>query len=141
MNDSLKIFLISSVKTAFLSGVIGGIAYLFGGNFAKWYLLGFVGQYVGFYLFNTFLEYKAARDIRILRLKEAEIVAQNQIQVDCAACKKENQVIVRFNQENRFICGHCNTKNSVYLNAETAVVTEPKYESEPIVNTSSTNGL
>lgn len=141
MKDPLKEFLISSFKTAFISALVGGLAYVFGGNFTLWYLIAFIGQYIVFYLFNTFLQYKSARDLRILQQKEAELLSQNTAVVECAACKKESPVLVKFGQENHFICGYCNTKNSVYLFAETAVTTEPKYETTPAINTSSTNGL
>ena len=141
MNDPLKTFLISSVKTAFIAGIVATTAYFFGGNPAMWFVLGMVGQYIAFYLFNTYIEYKAARDMRVILNQEAQMIAQNTTTVACASCKKESEVIVSFNKENRFTCGHCNTKNSVYLFAETAVVTEPKYDSTPAINTSSTNGL
>lgn len=141
MNDSLKVFLISSIKTAFISALIGGIAFTFGGNFALWYLVSLAGQYVVFYIFNTYFQYRAARDLRLLQQKEAEILGQNTVAVDCAACKKESNILVKFNQENHYICGHCNTKNTVFLFAETAVTTEPKYDTTPAINTSSTNGL
>jgi len=142
MNDSpLKVFLLSSIKTAFIALLIGSIAYLFGGNFAQWYLVGLLGQYIFFYVFNSFLQYKSARDARALQLKEVELLSRNTTKVECASCKKESEVIVQFNQENRYICGHCNTKNTIFLFAETAVTTEPMYDSTPAINTSSTNGL
>lgn len=141
MNDSLKVFLISSIKTALISALIGGIAFAFGGNFALWCLVSLAGQYVVFYIFNTYFQYRAARDLRLLQQKEAEILGQNTVTVECAACKKESNILVKFNQENHYICGHCNTKNTVFLFAETAVTTEPKYDTTPAINTSSTNGL
>lgn len=142
MNDSpLKVFLISSIKTAFIAFLIGGIAFLFKGNFIQWYLIGLLSQYIFFYVFNTFLQYKSARDARFLQLKEAEIISKNTVKVECASCKKESDVLVQFGQDNRYICGHCSTKNTVFLFAETAVTTEPMYDSTPAINTSSTNGL
>jgi phage FluMu protein Com len=140
MNDSLKIFLISSLKTAFISTLAAGVAFMFKQNATMWFLVAAITQYVIFYLFNTFLEYKAARDLRAFQIAEAEVLAQSIIKVDCASCKKENEIIVRLDQENRFICGHCKVKNSVYIVAETAIVTEPMYETQPIPNTASTNG-
>ena len=140
MNDSLKIFLISSVKTAFISFLVAGVAFVFKQPPLMWFFVASIGQYVVFYLFNTYLEYKSTRDFKWQQLKEIEILAQNTTKVDCASCKKENEIIIRFDEENRFICGHCKIKNTVYINTETAVVTEPMYETEPIPNTASTNG-
>ena len=127
--------------TVFISALVGSVAYFTGHSFWLWTVGTFVVQFTAFYLFNTFIEYKIARDTRGFILKEAQILAQNTMNVECASCKKESEVIVRTDSENKFICGHCNTKNSIYLFAETAVVTEPMYDQEPIPNTNSTNGI
>lgn len=126
--------------TVTVSMLIGLVALFFGHSPWLWGCVAFVSQFAVFYIFNTYLEYKAYRDNRVLALQEAQIIAQNTMKVECASCKKETEVIVRTDTENRFICGHCKTKNSVYLVAETAVVTEPLYETEPLPNTASTNG-
>ena len=126
--------------TVTVSVLIGLVALFFGHSPWLWGSVAFVSQFAVFYIFYTYLEYRAYRDVRTFALKEAQILAQNTMKVECASCKKENEVIVRTDIENRFICGHCKTKNSVYLVAETAVVTEPLYESEPLPNTASTNG-
>lgn len=140
MNKTLLALVKSIAITASISCIIGTTAHFAGGSFIFTAVVAFTIQFVGFYLFNTFLEYKAARDLRGFALKEVELAAQNSMTVECASCKKENTVIVKTNQDNRFICGHCNAKNSVYLFAETAVVTEPMYENAPLPNTTSTNG-
>lgn len=129
----------SLATTAVISIIIGTAAYFAGSSFYLWATVAFVVQFTVFYLFNTFLQYKANRDARAIMLAEAEIAARNTMNVECASCKKSNEVVVFTNTENRFICGHCKTKNSVYLFAETAVVTEPMYEPEPLPNTNSTN--
>ena len=141
MNNNLLALLKSIVITIIISSTAGGIARFTGHSFGLWFITVFLAQFVGFYLFNTYIEYKAARDKRIFQLKEAEIIAQNTMKVECASCHKENEVLIRTSEENRFICGFCNVKNSVYLTAETAIVTEPMYEPAPIPNTTSTNGL
>jgi hypothetical protein len=84
MNDSLKVFLISSVKTALISGVIAGIAFLLSGNIIVWFVVGMASQYVLFYLLNSYLDYTVVRDSRVFQLKEAEIMAQNTVTVECA---------------------------------------------------------
>jgi len=126
--------------TITVSVIVGLIALFFGHSPWLWGIVTFVSQFTVFYIFNTYLEYKAIRDARDIALREAQLIAQNTLKVECASCKKENEVIIRTDTENRFICGHCKTKNSVYLVAETAVVTEPLYEAEPLPNTASTNG-
>jgi hypothetical protein len=141
MNKTLLALIKSIAITTTISTSAGLAAYYAGGSFLFVTVLTFFIQFIGFFLFNTILEYKAARDARLLNLKEVELVAQNTMTVECASCKKENTIIIRTNRENRFICGHCNTKNSVYLFTETAVVTEPMYETSPLPNTTSTNEI
>lgn len=141
MKDVLAAVARSLLKTTILSAVLAGVAYIGGYPPLTWFATTFVAQFILFYFYNMFLEYKATRDSKIFLLKEAEIVARNTLTIQCANCKKENEVIVFLNIDNRFICGHCNTKNGVYISAEAAVVTEPKYETEPLPNTNSTNGL
>ena len=126
--------------TVTVSVVVGLIALFFKHSPWLWGCITFVSQFAAFYMFNTYLEYKTIRDAKVFALQEAQAVAQNTMKVECASCKKVSEVIIRTDIENRFICGHCKTKNSVYLVAETAVVTEPLYEAEPIPNTTSTNG-
>lgn len=130
----------SIAVTAGISCIIGAIALYTGYSFAFWFTLSFFVQFLSFYLLNTYLEYKARKDTRALLIAEAQALAQNTMKVECASCKKESEVIVKTNIENRYICGHCNAKNSIYIFAETAVVTEPLYETEPLPNTQSTNG-
>jgi|LakMenEpi03Aug12_release.lakeMendotaPanAssembly.Ray.scaffolds.fasta_scaffold250920_4 hypothetical protein len=126
--------------TITVSIIVGLIALFFGHSPWLWGIVTLVSQFTVFYIFNTYLEYKAIRDARDIALREAQLIAQNTLKVECASCKKENEIIIRTDTENRFICGYCKTKNSVYLVADTAVVTEPLYETEPLPNTASTNG-
>lgn len=139
MKSTILALVKSIATTTIISALIGAVAFYAGHSFLLWFVVAFATQFTVFYLFNTFLQYKAARDSRALMLAEAEVTARNTMTVECASCKKTSEVVVFTNRENRFICGHCKTKNSVYLLAETAVVTEPLYESEPIPNTTSTN--
>ena len=140
MNSTLSALIRSVAITVVISIIVGLAALYTGHSFILWAVVAFASQFILFYLFNTALEYKSARDMRTIVLNEQRILAQNTMAVECASCKKQNDVIVSTQTENRFTCGHCNTKNSVYLFAETAVVTEPMYETEPIPNTASTNG-
>lgn len=141
MNDSLRKFLISLVTTAALSAAVAFAISLYGGSFTLWFAILAFSQYLLFYMFNSFLEYRAARDSRALQLREAELLSQNTTIATCAACKKDSTVLVKFDRDNHYICGWCNVKNTVYIDVETAVTTEPKYETTPSINTASTNGL
>jgi ABC-type transport system involved in multi-copper enzyme maturation permease subunit len=139
MKEKLFVLLRSLFVTAVISALIGGVVKFFGYSFFLWFELSFICQFLISYISNTIIEYNALKDIRQIQLKEAEILAQNTMRVSCTSCKKESDVIVRTNQENRFICGFCNTKNAIYLIAETAAVTDPIYEA-PTLNTITPNG-
>jgi len=122
----------SLLKTIIIASIIGEAGHLIGYKFLPTFIEAIIIQFIIFYLFGAYMEYKAARDARDLMIKEAEVLAASMAIVECANCKKESEVPIRFNQENRYTCGHCNTKNSIYITATTAVVTEPLYETNPL---------
>jgi type III secretory pathway component EscV len=135
MRNTLIQLLGSLMKTFLIAGVISGIAYLAGYPSLIFFSIAVVMQFVAFYMFNKYLEYKSIKDARLIEIKEMEAAIKSTMTVTCANCKKENDIIVDLSQENKYICGHCKTKNSVYIFAETAVVTEPLYEAPSIPNT------
>ena len=136
MRDKLLILVRSLSVTITISALIGGTVAYFKHPFWMWFIISFITQFLISYMSNSFLEYKSLKEARAIKLKEAEIAEQNTVYVNCASCKKESNVIIRTNQENRFTCGFCNTKNTIYLVAETAVVTDPIYEAPTLKNIS-----
>jgi hypothetical protein len=136
MRDKLILLVKSLAVTVAISALIGGTVAFFGHPFWMWFLVSFIGQFLVSYVSNSFLEYKSLREARSIKLKEAEIVEQNMFAVSCASCKKESNVIIRTNQENKFTCGFCGAKNAVYLSAETALVTDPIYDAPALKNIS-----
>jgi hypothetical protein len=52
--------------------IVGGLAYILGESFIIWSFAGFLGQFVVFYLYNSYLQYKAAKTIK----EQAERVGQ-----------------------------------------------------------------
>jgi ribosomal protein S27AE len=140
MNEKLNLLIRSLLTTAIISALIGGTVKLFGYPFWMWFTVSFIVQFLVSYIFNAYLEYKAAYDMRLIILKEAEMVQKNSINVICASCSKESNVAIRTDEENRFMCGFCGAKNSVYLVAETALITEPIYDAPSLKNISLNNG-
>jgi hypothetical protein len=138
MKNVLLALLRSIAITGIVSLIIGSVAYLTGYSFILFSVITFFTQFFLYYLVGMYIEYKRTIDSRLVTLKEAEILAKNTITVQCASCKKESDVVVSTNIENKFVCGHCKAKNSVYVYAETALVTEPLYE-PPAVLTENTN--
>jgi hypothetical protein len=125
MKQAIIVFLSSTLKTLAGALIVGGLAYILGESFIIWSFAGFLGQFVVFYLYNSYLQYKAAKTIKENQLKELEILSRITFTINCAACKEPNQVVINANDENQFICGMCDAKNAAYITAEAALVTTP----------------
>jgi hypothetical protein len=141
MKDILVALAKSLLKTIVIAALVAAAGYyLVGYPFWGAFVVAFIVQFVLFYALNVWLEYKSIKDRHMLIIKEAEVLGRSTIKVECASCKKESDVVVVLNTDNQFTCGFCKVKNSVYINATTAVVTDPLYDKLPIPNTASTNG-
>ena len=125
MKQAIIVFLSSTLKTLAGALIVGGLAYILGESFIIWSFAGFLGQFVVFYLYNSYLQYKAAKTIKENQLKELEILSRITFTINCAACKEPNQVVINANDENQFVCGICDAKNAAYITAEAALVTTP----------------
>jgi len=117
--------LFAVLKAAAVSAIFAGVAKLTSHSPLLWFVVTFVTQFVLFYLYGAFIDYRAARDSRALALKELEILAKITFNVLCAACKQTNEVVINAQEDTTFVCKHCQVKNAVYVNVEAAVVTEP----------------
>jgi phage FluMu protein Com len=125
MNDTLLRVLSSALKAAVLSAIIAGVAYLAHQSALMAFTISFISQFVISYFYGMYMDYKSAKDIRELAIKELEILSRITFTIKCAACKESNEVVVNPNIDNRFECAHCKAKNSVYISAESALVTVP----------------
>jgi phage FluMu protein Com len=125
MRNTLFTLLSSVLKAAAVSGIFAGIAYLSGHSPLLWFVVTFVAQFVVFYLYGVYLDYRAARDTRALALKELEILSKITFNVPCAACKQINEVVINAREDTTFECQFCKAKNAVYMNVESAVITNP----------------
>jgi len=125
MKQAIIVFLSSTLKTLAGALIVGGLAYVLGESFIIWSFAGFLGQFVVFYLYNSYLQYKAAKTIKENQLKELEILSRITFTINCAACKEPNQVVINANDENQFVCAVCSAKNAAYITAEAALVTIP----------------
>ena len=115
----------SVLKAAAVSAVFATIAHFTKQSTAVWFWATFVAQFILFYLYGAYLEYKATKDITEKNLKELEILSKITFNVPCAACKQVNEVVINAQEDTGFVCAFCQTKNSVYVSVEAAVVTEP----------------
>jgi len=125
MKQTLIALLGSVLKAAAVSLIFAGLAYFTKQSIIVWFLGTFIAQFVLFYLYGIYLDYRAAKDSRALALKELEILSKITFNVPCAACKQVNEVVINAQEDTGFVCAFCQTKNSVYVSVEAAVVTEP----------------
>jgi len=125
MRQTLLTLIGAILKAAAVSAVFGGIAFFTKQSVTLWFFSTLVAQFVIFYLYGAYLDYRAAKDITDKNLKELEILSRITFNVPCAACKVTNQVVINANEDTGFVCTSCQAKNSVYVNVEAAVVTEP----------------
>ena len=125
MRQTLLTLIGAISKAAAVSAVFGGIAFFTKQSVTLWFFSTLVAQFVIFYLYGAYLDYRAAKDITDKNLKELEILSRITFNVPCAACKVTNQVVINANEDTGFVCTSCQAKNSVYVNVEAAVVTEP----------------
>ena len=115
----------SILKVAAVSAIFAGIGYLIKHSPLAWFLVSFTVQFILFYLYGVYLEYRAAKDIAEKQLKELELLSKITFTINCAACKQPNQVVVNANEDTNFVCEHCQAKNAVYVNIEAALTTDP----------------
>jgi hypothetical protein len=125
MKQTLITLLGSILKAAVVSIIFAAIAFFTKQPIATWFATTFVGQFILFYLYGMFLDYRATKDMTVIRLKELELLSKITFDINCAACKKPNNVVINANEDTNFVCEHCNAKNAVYVNIEAALVTDP----------------
>ena len=125
MRQTLITLLGSVLKSAVVSAVFASIAHFTKQPTLVWFLTTFIGQFILFYLYGMFLDYRVTKDSTVIRLKELELLSKITFNINCAACKQPNEVVVNANEDTKFICEHCQAKNAVYVNVEAALVTDP----------------
>lgn len=125
MKEPLIKLLGSILKAASFSAALSIAAYFAGVSIIMTFSISFISQFIVSYLYNSYLELKAAKILQEQRLKELEILSRITLSVNCAACKLPNEVVINVNSDNNFDCEHCKAKNTVYISAEAALVTIP----------------
>ena len=125
MKEIVIRLLSSTLKSVAVALLLAAVAYFTGVNVAMTFTVSFIGQFIFFYLYGSFLEYKIAKTLREQQLKELEILSRITFNIPCAACKQVNEVVINANTDNVFDCAHCNAKNAAYVSAEAALVTTP----------------
>lgn len=125
MNEILVRFLGSLLKAIAISAIIAGVAYMAHVPVLMAFTVSLISQYIVSYLYSSYLEFKVAKALKEERLKELEILSRITFNVQCAACKHSNEVVINANKDTNFECTQCKAENSVYINIEAALVTKP----------------
>ena len=125
MKDIIIKLLGSAAKSSAVATILATVAYFTDTNVPMTFTIAFIGQFVFFYLYNSYLEFRAVRFAKEQQLKELEILSRITFTIPCAACKKGNEVVINANTDNNFECEHCGAKNAAYISAESALVTTP----------------
>ena len=125
MTRTILTLLGAVLKASFVSGAFALLAHYIKQSPLMWFASTFVLQFIGFYLYGEYQEYRLAKDITEKNLKELEILSKITFNVPCAACKQTNEVVINAKEDTYFDCVHCQAKNAVYVNVEAALVTQP----------------
>lgn len=79
-----------------------------------------IGQFVLFYLWNTYREYTQNLVSEREQTKRIEAYSQQGVTVECAHCRQPNYVPIRLDDVNEFDCEGCGKSNSVYVDITVA---------------------
>jgi len=98
-------------------------------------LFGIAVQFAGFYAFKAILSTYAALQDKKLENERIKELSYQGLSVACPCYKAVKQFVpIKLNAPNYYKCGDCNKLVGVYVNAETAIVTEPQESSLEAVN-------
>lgn len=108
-----------------ISCIVGGLFYVAGMAPEKGAVLGLLTQII---IYNIVRHYKESSIV--VKMKELETdqireFSKQGMELQCAHCKAEVFVPIRFDVENSFQCPACSNSNSIYVNVTVARETTP----------------
>lgn len=117
------VILLSLGITSIISAFLGIAFYLLHLGFWPGFILAFAIQTVGYALYSKIKDKNT-----LVEFQKIELTKKNNqiIQLTCSHCKKPSIVPITLNEENRFICPHCNESNLVIIQYTVAQVSTPK---------------
>lgn len=118
------------IRSLFLVAIVSGIISVFTTNnifdFAKWFAICSLGQFVFFYFYNFYIKYNAQLNLEKENLETLRLINTNNVIINCESCKKVNTVRVYLDKENMFTCTHCDSDNILNIEYSTILKTNPK---------------
>lgn len=121
----IKTILFSLTITTLLSAVIGALIWLvFDVNMVRGFLVCFLVQLIGSYIYRSMLQTLERNNIRSEETKRIEIYSQQGVDASCAYCNAPNFIPVRMDDDNTFTCEACDKTNAVYIDVTIAQKTD-----------------
>lgn len=119
----------------FISALFSVVLAAWGVNYFIGALFGIAVQFVGYYGYvNALKAFVALKNKKLENERIKELTFQG-LEVTCPCHKRVTDFVpIRLNTANYYKCRECSKSISVYINAETAVVTEPQDSSLEAVN-------
>ena len=117
--------LTSLFKTTTVSVVVALVAKLmFEQSPTPWFIVTFLGQFVLFYVWNSYMSYRFRLDINQQETERIKAFETQGVNVNCAHCSTTNYIPVRFDEDNKFDCDACGKTNAVYVDVTVAQPTQ-----------------
>ena len=121
----IRDIIISIAVTLLMAALISSALYFaFDVSILKSSIVTILLQVLGFYIWNSYLQYKMKRVLIEEETKRLESYTAQGVEVNCAYCNSINYIPVRFDQDNGFECTDCGKHNSVYVDVKTAQKTD-----------------
>ena len=94
-------------------------------NFWATFLAATVAQFVIWEIVRYVVSVRTAAKAAEMEIQILEELGKQTISIPCAACKKVNLTPIRLDINNTFKCDECGKENAVYIEVESAQVTNP----------------
>lgn len=116
---------ISLGTTLVLSTLFGFAGSAIIGTFWGWFWISFLFQFIGFFLYNSFLIQKERLIQQKFELETLEQLSKFSVRLNCAYCQQPNIAPIQLNQKNTFKCESCNQVNGVFMQFSATTLTTP----------------
>ena len=116
---------VSTVFTLIVSSIVGFGGLLLFNNFLGTFFITLGGQFVLFFILNTFLQKKDDAEATKLATEQLNALSKYVVMLTCSYCSKSNPVPIILNQENRFKCESCQQTNGVKMQFHSTQITIP----------------
>jgi hypothetical protein len=126
MNKIITTTLFLSVLfTSLFSALFGLVGQTFGGTFWGWFWVTWLGQFLGFVCYNSYLIQRDNIAFQTAETKILEELSKFSVKLTCAYCQQTNVTPIQLNQKNTFKCEGCNQVNGVSMQFMATTLTTP----------------